>query len=207
MHKVTLLPSVQTLKIVPRVSPSEALATFRSLKAPPKPLKFEYLRMYLYRRMKRTLRRWIKSEIMRIDGVKLEEITEEYSEKLREIETICQLQIEQIEDFVDKTKSPKVDHKDSGIDVPYTTYSNKYIASVLRCNAVARVYTLYVELVFGSLESEKLRKYWKIGCCEGEHTEGCTGKWALLRDTFLQEVEVYKNRSLVFTQVEGLVSI
>lgn len=123
--------------------------------------------------------------------------------KIAEIETICKVQNSAISDFVDKTKGPKVDHKNSGVKVAFTTYSNRYIGEVLACEAVARVYAVYVELVFECLDSGELAKFWKIGCCEEKHSAECTGKWAMLKDVFLQEIEVYKNRSFVFTQVDG----
>lgn len=123
--------------------------------------------------------------------------------KIAEIETICKVQNSAISDFVDKTKGPKVDHKNSGVKVAFTTYSNRYIGEVLACEAVARVYAVYVELVFECLDSGELAKFWKIGCCEENHSADSTGKWAMLKDVFLQEIEVYKNRSFVFTQVDG----
>jgi len=207
MYGNAALPSVQTLKTVARVNPSQALAAFYSLKAPSKPLKFEYIRMYLYRRLKRTLRRYQKSAFLHIDGVPTSTNRGETHEKLTEIAALCETHKAEIGTFIDKTKGPKVDHKNSGVEVPFTTYSNRYIASVLAGAAVARVYSLFVELLFALLDCRQLASYWKIGCCDGKHSAKCVEKWEILKSAFLQEIEVYKNQSFVYTQVEGLVAI
>lgn len=143
---------------------------------------------------------------MRLDGFPIRTNSSEIAGKIAEIETICEMQRSIITDFVDKTKGPKVDHKSSGVKVAFTTYSNRYVGLVLECEVVARVYALYVQLVFEGFCCEELVKYWKIGCCEGKHSSECTQKWSTLKDLFLQEIEVYKNHSFVFTQVDGLLA-
>ena len=198
------LPKVQTLMMNARVMPAAVLAGFKSTTKPGKALKFENIRMRFYRKFKSTLRRYFDTKTLKIDGIARKD---DFSCLIDEFLSFCNSNISAISQFAMKTSGPKVDHKNSNVTVAFTTYSNKYVESVLSNPTVARAYSLYVDIIFESLPIDQLVKFWKMKCCgSGKHEEECQRKWMKLKCAFLQEMEVYKNRSQVFIQVEGLLT-
>lgn len=163
-------------------------------------VKFEYVRIRLFRSLKRSLRRYLSKGSFEI--AKFPSLSHQSDLIKEKIKLICEQNTALIAAFADPKQGPKVDsgrwRKNC---TPFKTYNNKYMADVFSNSILRSVYLLYLELLFAETAPGQLCRHWQMQCCPGAHSADCVEKWRTFRDVLEQEAEIHVNARSVFRQV------
>lgn len=165
-------------------------------------VKFEYVRIRLFRSLKRSLRQYLNKGSFGLGGVASR--SNHQSELIIEkIKYICAQHRQLISAFADTKQGPRIDSVHSKDDLTaFKTYNNKYMAAIFSNTVIRNLYLLYIELIFTETDIGKLCRNWKMHCCAGEHGVDCEGRWKGFREVLEQEAEIHVNAGKVFRVVE-----
>lgn len=200
---------IATFFVSHRAPPSRFLEAFYS-KKPCKAMggvmkgkvKFEYVRIRLFRSLKRSLRQYMRKDSFGLGGVASHSIRN--SEQLiRQIKDLCLKNSALILQFADTKQGPRIDSAHAKEEsIRFKTYNNKYMADIFSHQDLRHIYHLYLELIFQETDLTKLCGNWNMHCCEGPHSPECSKKWTQFRKILEQEAVIHVNANRVFVPVE-----
>jgi len=163
-------------------------------------VKFEYVRIRLFRSLKRALRQYLSKGSFDLYGVS--SLSHQSGLVREKIQLLCGQHSALLTAFADTRKGPRIDSEHSkGNSTPFKTYNNKYMAAIFSDSVLRGLYLLYIELIFTETAPGQLCKHWKMQCCTGAHTADCEEKWRAFRGVLEQETEIHVNARSVFRQV------
>ena len=183
-----------------------AFKTLRVLKESMEPhegrVKYEYVRIRMFRSLKRSLRQYMHKGNFGLGGV-ASFSTHKCEQLIIQIKQIYQGNSDLIKQFADTKQGPKIDSTHTKEDSSrFKTYNNKYMADIFSYPALREIYLLYVELIFEETDLNKLCRNWNIHCCDGCHSAECVEKWAQFRRMLEQEAYIHTNATTVFQPIE-----
>ena len=165
-------------------------------------VKFEYVRIRLFRSLKRSLRQYLKKGSFGLGGV-ASYSTHNCGLLIEKIKDLCRTRRDLMTHFADTKTGPQIDSlpRENKIN-QFKTYNSKYLASIFENADLRELYKLYVELAFEEKDLGNLCRNWKMRCCDGAHSSECEQHWKSFQALLLQEAEIHVNDTSVFTQVE-----
>lgn len=164
-------------------------------------VKFEYVRIRLFRSLKRSLRQYLNKGSFGLGGVASRS---NYQSELiiDKIKYMCAQHYQLISTFADTKQGPRIDSVHSKDDLTtFKTYNNKYMAAIFSSAVIRELYSLYIQLIFTETDIEKLCRNWKMQCCAGEHGADCEDRWKNFREVLEQEAQIHLNARKVFKVV------
>jgi len=165
-------------------------------------VKFEYVRIRLFRCLKRSLRQYLRKNSFGLGGVA--SCSNVLSERLiAEIKDLCKQNVDLFLQFADTKQGPRIDSTHAKEEsTRFKTYNNKYMAEIFNHPQLRLLYLLYLELIFQEKDLTKQCSNWNMHCCEGPHSPECSEKWSRFYRMLKQEAEIHVNAKIVFTPVE-----
>lgn len=198
-----------TFFVVRKAPASRFLEAFRTLKVLKESkaihkgrVKYEYVRIRVFRSLKRSLRQYMHKGNFGLGGVAYYS-TPKCGHLIAQIKQIYEGNSDLIKQFADTRQGPRIDSTHSKEDTSrFKTYNNKYMADTFSYSALREIYLLYVELIFEETDLDKLCRNWKMHCCNGFHSVECAEKWAQFRRMLEQEADIHTNATMVFQPIE-----